>query len=78
MWDRDKNNEIYIKKFNVAQARQLKDQPELDYAPAWSPDGKQIAYTVSSDGNKISGLFIDGYAFSCYTIGKILPKIISH
>ena len=59
--DRDKNNEIYIKTFNVAQARRLTDHPELDYAPAWSSDGNWIAFVSKrTEGYHIYKIDING------------------
>ena len=48
--DRDGNNEIYIKTFNLAQARRLINHPALDFDPAWSPDGNWITFVSKRIG----------------------------
>jgi dipeptidyl aminopeptidase/acylaminoacyl peptidase len=45
----DRNTDIYIISADGGQAKQLTTNPAPDSNPQWSPDGKWIAYTASSD-----------------------------
>jgi dipeptidyl aminopeptidase/acylaminoacyl peptidase len=45
----DRNTDIYIVAATGGQPRQLTTSAGPDSQPRWSPDGKQIAYTSSSD-----------------------------
>ena len=45
-WDGEKENnfDIYVKQIGVALPLRLTDGPEADIGPAWSPDGRTIAF----------------------------------
>ncbi len=52
-WDGESqdNFDIYIKQIGVAQPLRLTSGPEADISPAWSPDGRTIAFLhVIADG----------------------------
>jgi eukaryotic-like serine/threonine-protein kinase len=42
--DNDENRDIYVKFVRSAEVRRLTSDPQPDFAPSWSPDGRQIAY----------------------------------
>jgi Tol biopolymer transport system component len=52
-WDgeREDNFDIYVKQVGVALPLRLTTGPEPDISPAWSPDGRSIAFLhVIEDG----------------------------
>ena len=63
--ERDGNSDIYIMDADGGNVRQLTDSPEEARAPAWSPDGSQIAfasgpslgtrgvYVMNADGSNV-------------------------
>ena len=59
--DRDGNQEIYVMQPDGSGLTRITDNPALDTEPAWSPDGKQIAFRSKRDGS--SDIFLLGGAF---------------
>jgi Tol biopolymer transport system component len=38
------NSDLYVKVVGATEARRITDTPESEFSPAWSPDGRWIAY----------------------------------
>lgn len=56
--DRDGNWEIYLVQADAKALTRLTQEPEVDGDPAWSPDGRQIAFRSRCDGS--SDIFVMG------------------
>ncbi|HAI09854.1 MAG TPA: hypothetical protein DCM17_11045, partial [Dehalococcoidia bacterium] len=50
--NRDCNHEIYTMNVDGSGQTRLTNDPSEDDTPAWSPDGKQIAFTSGRDGSR--------------------------
>ena len=53
-----KNHDIYIQQLGTNQVLQLTSHAADDMWPAWSPDGKYIAFCRSSDDSSEQGLWL--------------------
>ena len=51
MSERDGNVEVYVMNADGSGKRRLTRNRERDFALAWSPDGRKIAFHSAHDGN---------------------------
>ncbi|NDJ76003.1 MAG: hypothetical protein GYB65_07065 [Chloroflexi bacterium] len=52
------NAEIFLYDFATGEETQLTDRPHMDWAPAWSPDGTQIAFHARSAETDDWGIWV--------------------
>ena len=57
---RDGNYEIYVMDGDGKNQRRVTAHPTIDLHPAWSPDGKKIAFVSNRNGGYIQIWVIDG------------------
>ena len=50
--NRDGNPEIYVMDIDGKNQRRLINNPNDDWNPSWSPDGKRIVFSSERDGNR--------------------------
>ena len=58
MSDRDGNWEIYLMNADGSGLTNLTQNPAFDSSPAWSPDGRRIAFWSSRDGDGYGGIYV--------------------
>lgn len=56
--DRNGNQEIYVMDTDGSNQIRLTNSPKADDDPAWSPDGKKIAFASSRDKNRGSEIYV--------------------
>ncbi|OQX66211.1 MAG: Tol-Pal system beta propeller repeat protein TolB [Desulfococcus sp. 4484_242] len=61
---------LYLKDLSTGKVRVLSSQPGLNTGAAWAPDGKQIALTMSHEGNPD--------IFTIDLQGRILKHLVKH
>jgi len=54
----DGDAEIYVMDANGTNVQKITDNNTYDFAPAWSPDGRKLAYITWKDGSTVSDIWI--------------------
>ena len=60
MSHRDGDDEIFVMNADGTEVRQLTNNDDRDVHPAWSPDGKHIAFVSDRDDSEIFVMNADG------------------
>jgi TolB protein len=69
------NIEIYLLQIDGTESRRLTDHPGQDSYPAWSPDGRKIAFASDRDGVfNIYTMDADGSNLRALTFGKLICR----
>lgn len=50
----NKNGDLYLQAIGSAKPKRLTEHPDLDFSPAWSPDGKWIAFLRRAPKMRVS------------------------
>jgi TolB protein len=58
--NRDGNSEIYTSRANGTGIRRLTNNPSIDFAPEWSPDGSKIVFASDRTGEQHPKIYIMG------------------
>lgn len=70
----ERDNDVYVANADGSQARNLTQRPGRDYAPAWSPDGRYLAY-LADRGDATDVMLLD-VERALSTPGPVAPVLL--